>query len=72
VRPAGRAKVYNLTVASAHEFVANGIVTLNCRYGAMSRPHPRERAFVKPRRLFEEDFAPPTPPKVGDSLVLGV
>lgn len=41
------------------------------RYGAMSRPHPRYQKFQEPKRLFEEDFLPPRPDKVGHSLVLG-
>ncbi len=47
---AGRADVYNITVADEHEFYANGILVSNCdclRYWLMSRPRP----FSAPHRI---------------------
>lgn len=31
-------RVYGITVRHVHEYLANGILVANCRYGAMSRP----------------------------------
>lgn len=39
VTPAGRRRVYNLTVADAEEYYANGFLVHNCRYACMSRPY---------------------------------
>lgn len=42
-RRSGRAEVFNLTVAEAHEYFANGVLVSNCdalRYGVMTRPRP--------------------------------
>jgi len=46
--PAGSARVFNLTVASPHEYLANGVLVHNCRYGANSRPGPASVARAKP------------------------
>ena len=55
--------VFNLTVQGTPEFFANGLLTHNCRYGAMSRPGPSEEppAVIEDMRtwmtqqLFEAD-----------------
>jgi hypothetical protein len=49
VRATGRARVFNLTVADAHEYVANGVLVSNCdafRYlaNAIDQPPPAEVA----------------------------
>jgi hypothetical protein len=43
VQPAGKQKVFNLTVAVAEEYFANGILVHNCRYACMSRPWAKEK-----------------------------
>lgn len=54
---AGRADVFNLTVADDPEFVANGVLVHNCadalRYLTMSRPAPALRRRVDPE-TYEE------------------
>ena len=35
---AGKQRVYNLSVAQAEEYFANGVLVHNCRYACMSRP----------------------------------
>lgn len=59
-RFAAKVPVYNLTVADAHLFYANGVLSSNtdgedhdadaCRYGVMSRPWTRKPSVVLPMR----------------------
>jgi len=42
----------------------------SCRYGVMSRPHPRTHPLKRMRGEFDEDFNPPQQVRVGSSLYL--
>lgn len=39
VTPAGKQRVYNLTVDGPENYYANGVLVHNCRYACMSRPY---------------------------------
>ena len=53
---AGRQKVYNLSVAQAEEYFANGVLVHNCRYAMMSRPYVRDAERQKPRDSWDAAF----------------
>jgi hypothetical protein len=53
---AGRHKVYNLSVALAEEYFANGVLVHNCRYAMMSRPYVRDAERQKPRDSWDAAF----------------